>query len=354
MSKLNLGIVFGGKSTEHEVSRASATSIIKNVNKEKYNIYLIGITKEGKWKMFEGDIEKITTGEWEKEGTTAFIAPDSEIKGIVKLVNNTYEIVKLDVVFPVLHWLYGEDGTIQGLFELAGIPYVGPGVLASSVGMDKVYTKIILKDKGIPQCNFIWVTKKDINSDIEKIISDVESNIGYPCFVKPSNSGSSIGVSKAHDRKELTESLKNACRYDKKVLIEEFIDGRELECSVLGNEDPKASIVGEIIPVNEFYDYEAKYIKEGSKICIPAEIDEEVSNMVRDLAIKAYKAIDAKGFSRVDFFLHRQTGKVYVNEINTIPGFTNISMYPKLWEQTGIEYSELIDKLIELALDLAE
>lgn len=350
MNKLNLGIIFGGKSSEHEVSRISATSIIKNVDKSKYNVHLIGITKMGRWLYYKDDIEKITSGEWENEGIPAFITPDSNIKGFVKLTDGTYNATKLDVVFPVLHGLYGEDGTVQGLLELAGIPFVGPGVLSSAVGMDKIFTKIICRDKGLPQSKFFWVSKTDIETDIQNVVNLVEGSLGYPCFVKPSNSGSSIGINKAHDRAELIQSLKMACEYDRKILIEEFIDARELECSVLGNDNPVTSVVGEIIPSKEFYDYEAKYFSD-SKICIPAEIDEDTSSRLRKLAVDVYKAIDAKGLSRVDFFLHRQTGDIYVNEINTIPGFTNISMYPKMWEESGISYANLIDKLIELALD---
>ena len=302
MSKLNIAIIFGGKSSEHEVSRISTTSIINNIDKEKYNIYLIGITKMGEWMFYDGDIEKINNGQWEKEAVPAFITPDTGIKGIVKLLDKGYEKINIDVAFPVLHGLYGEDGTIQGLLQLGGIPYVGPGVLASAIGMDKIYAKIVCKEKGLPQSNFIWFNKIEILNEIEKVVSKIEVTLGYPCFVKPSNSGSSIGINKVHDRTELIESIKVACDHDNKILIEEFINARELECAVLGNQKPIASAVGEVMPSHEFYDYEAKYFSD-SKTCIPANIDSVTTDRIKELAIEFYKAIDAKGMSRVDFFI---------------------------------------------------
>lgn len=350
LNKLNVGVIFGGKSTEHEVSRVSALSVIKNIDKQKYNIHLIGITKGGKWLSFEGDIEKIASDEWEKEGVPAFIVPDTEIKGLIRLKNETYETVKLDVVFPILHGLYGEDGTIQGLLELADIPYVGCGVLASAISMNKVYTKIVCKDKGIPQCRFMWVDKNEIHNNIEKVIKDIEKQFGYPCFIKPSNSGSSIGINKAHNKEELIDSLNTASRHDKKVIIEEFVTAREFECSVLGGNNPIASVVGEIVSSSEFYDYQAKYHGD-SKLFIPADIDKETSDLIKNLAIDVFKAVDGKGMARVDFFLEKATNKVYVNEINTIPGFTSISMYPKLLEYSGIKYKDLIDRLIKQAIE---
>lgn len=254
------------------------------------------------------------------------------------------------MVFPVLHGCNGEDGTIQGLFELAGIPYVGCGVLASAVGMDKIYAKIIFEKAGIPQADYLYFTRKEIYGDVEGVVDKIEEKFSYPVFVKPSNAGSSVGVSKAHDKNELKEALIYAARYDRKVLIEEFINGREVECAVLGNDDPVASTVGEIIPGNEFYDYKAKYIDNTSKIKIPADLPEETVEQIRNYAVKAFKALDCSGLARVDFFVHKETGKVYINEINTMPGFTSISMYPMLWEESGISYPELIEKLIDLAV----
>jgi len=261
----------------------------------------------------------------------------------------------IDVVFPVLHGCNGEDGTIQGLFELAGIPYVGCGVLASSIGMDKVYSKIIFEKEGLRQGRYLVFNRKEVEGDIESLIVKVEEILSYPCFVKPANTGSSVGVSKANDREELLKALNLAVRYDRKVLVEEFIDGREVECAVLGNDEPEASTVGEIIPCNEFYDYWAKYDeKSTSKTIIPADLPEKTIATIREYAVRAFKALDCAGLSRVDFFVHKGTGEVYINEVNTLPGFTSISMYPKLWEASGVPYGELIDRLIDLALERFE
>ncbi|MBZ0098174.1 MAG: D-alanine--D-alanine ligase, partial [Taibaiella sp.] len=259
---------------------------------------------------------------------------------------------KIDVVFPVLHGCNGEDGTIQGLFELAGIPYVGCGVLGSALGMDKGFAKIVFEKEGIPQGKYVVFTRKQINQDMDSLVRQVEALLTYPCFVKPSNAGSSVGISKAHDRRELAEALHFAARYDRRILVEEFIDGREVECAVLGNDEPVASTVGEVVPCNEFYDYEAKYNSGGSStVIIPAHIPDELIQKIRDYAVRAFKALDLSGLSRVDFFVHKDTGEVFINEVNTLPGFTSISMYPKLWEASGIPYSKLIEKLIDLAVE---
>ncbi|WHH57367.1 D-alanine--D-alanine ligase family protein [Petroclostridium sp. X23] len=354
--KLTVCVLFGGQSSEHEVSRISAVSVIKNLDKEKYDIVMIGITKKGKWLMYQGPVDKIETGEWENGHVArAMISPDGTINGIVKLSvdENTDELTattaKIDVVFPVLHGLYGEDGTVQGLFELAQIPYVGSGILASSVSMDKIYAKLVFKDAQIPQAQWEVVYKYELDA-IEKVVERIESCFEYPCFIKPSNAGSSVGVTKAHNRQELEKGLVLAAQHDRKILVEEFINGREIECSVLGNLNPKASVVGEIIPGREFYDYDAKYNDDTSQLLIPAALPEETANKVKQYAVSAYKALDCAGLSRVDFFVHKETDEVFINEINTMPGFTSISMYPKLWEASGISYPELLDQLIALAM----
>lgn len=361
--KIRVAVIFGGQSTEHEVSRVSAESVIKNINRDKFDVVMIGITKEGKWLNYNGPVEKLGSGEWEK------IAEQNQIAGRAQNVLaesasarsifdaagvNTVENKGIDVVFPVLHGANGEDGTIQGLFELAGIPYVGPGVLASAVGMDKAYSKLVFEKEGIPQGKYLVFNRKSLKTNLDDVVSQVESTLKYPCFVKPSNSGSSVGVGKAHNRQELIDTLFEAANYDRRLLVEEFIDGREVECAVLGNDDPIASTVGEVIPCNEFYDYKAKYIDNNSKIIIPADLPIATINDIRDYAVRAFKSLDCAGLSRVDFFVHKETGKVYINEINTLPGFTSISMYPKLWEASGIPYSELIEKLIDLAIERFE
>ncbi len=339
MEKLKIGVIFGGMSTENEVSCVSANSVIKNLDRSKYDIYPIYISKIGEWFKVTNIIEN---------------------KKI--LIDNIVEVLKsLDVVFPVLHGLYGEDGTIQGFLKLLKIPYVGCGVLASSIGMDKVYTKIVFEKAGINQTKHIYLRKKNDNyiyvdekfnekvlelHDITKIIIE---KLKFPMFIKPSNSGSSVGISKANNLEELQKAIIEASKYDKKILIEEGIIGREVECAVLGNENVISSCIGEVKSADEFYSYDAKYNNQESKTIIPAEISESKSKEIQELAIKAFKAIDGKGLSRVDFFIEKDTEKVYINEINTLPGFTNISMYPKLFEQIGIPYSLLLDKLIELA-----
>lgn len=347
MEKLKLGVIFGGMSTENEVSCVSGISVMKHLNKEKYEINPIYIDKNGNW--FKLKIEDI-----EKEG--------EELENREKISNIIEYIKEMDVIFPVLHGLYGEDGTIQGLFELLKVPYVGCGVLASSVGMDKAYTKVIFDKANINQTKYVYIRKYDEDyiyvdekfdeqiislDEISKIVID---KLKFPMFIKPSNSGSSVGISKAHNIQELKSAIEEAAKYDNKILVEEGIIGREVECAVLGNEDVISSCVGEIKAADEFYSYDAKYNNEESKTLIPAEISKEKSDEIQKLAIKAFKAIDGKGLSRVDFFIEDKTEKVYINEINTLPGFTSISMYPKLFEQVGIGYTELLDKLVELAL----
>lgn len=346
--KKNLCVIFGGESPEHDISQKSVTSILKNLNKEKYNIYTLGITKEGKWYLFAGDYGLIENGAWEKDTDnlkTAFISPDTSHHGII-VCGDEPEIIHIDVIFPVLHGEYGEDGTIQGLFELSHIPYVGMGVLASANGMDKTYSKLVFDNADIPQAAWVVVNKGE---NFAERADEIEEKLGYPCFVKPSRLGSSVGIGKAHDRAELIIALNNAAKYDRRILVEEHIDGHEVECAVLGNFDAKASTVGEIKPVVEFYDFDAKYNDNSTVLVIPAELPEETIEKIREYAVRAFKALDGQGLSRVDFFVKYSDGSVVLNEINTLPGFTNISMYPKLWNAVGIGYDELLDTLIELA-----
>ena len=345
MNKIKIGVIFGGMSTENEVSCISGASVIKHLNKEKYNVFPIYIDKIGNWyKVKLEDIEK-----------------SEELENKEHIENITEYLKQMDVIFPVLHGLYGEDGTIQGLFELLKIPYVGCGVLASSVGMDKVYTKLIFEKANINQAKYIYIRKynekyiyidEEFNEkilELEDITKITNDKLRFPVFVKPSNSGSSVGINKAHNIEELKNAIVEAGKYDNKILIEEGIVGKEVECAVLGNEDVISSCVGEIKSADEFYSYDAKYNNENSKTLIPAEISEENSKEIQKLAIKAFKAISGRGLSRVDFFIEDKTEKIYINEINTLPGFTSISMYPKLFEAVGISYEKLLDNLIELA-----
>lgn len=350
MSKLKLGVIFGGISTEHDVSIVSGTSVIENLDKEKYEIYPIYISKDGKWFKYIKSINDIKT-----------LEINQEIKEIQRIEDVIGYLSKMDVIFPVLHGLGGEDGSIQGIFELIKVPFVGCGILSSSVGMDKVYSKVVFEKAKINQAKYEYIRKYDENyiyidkefnekiCDIEEICNLVEQNLKYPMFIKPSNSGSSVGINKAKTRNELKKAIEYSIKFDKKVLIEEGINGRELECAVLGNEDVIASCVGEILPAEEFYSYDAKYTNAESKTEIPAKLDDTIENEIRKQAIKAFKTIDGKGLSRVDFFLENETNKIYINEINTLPGFTKISMYPKLFEHEGIKYKDLLDKLIKLA-----
>ena len=345
--KLTVCVIFGGKSPEHDISRKSVTSVINNLNKDKYDVIMLGITKVGEWFLYTGDPADIESGAWEKgEKKHAIISPDASDKAILVLDG---EITKIypDIVFPVLHGEYGEDGTIQGLLELSGIKYVGMGVLASANGMDKAFMKIVMDSAGIPQANWVVVRTEE---GIESYVDEIETKLGYPCFVKPCNTGSSVGVGKAHDRGELIAALAEAAKFDRKILVEEFIDGHEVECAVLGNFDAKAAEVGEIVPTVEFYDFDAKYNDNSTELHIPAELPEDTREQVRKSAVKAFKALDGMGLSRVDFFVRHSDNKVILNEINTMPGFTNISMYPKLWNALGVSDSELLDKLIEYGL----
>ncbi|MCH7767310.1 MAG: D-alanine--D-alanine ligase [Nitrospinae bacterium] len=352
-SRLRVAVLFGGRSGEHEVSLSSARSVIAALNPAKYEIIPIGITPAGRW-FAEGDpLEALASGESpDPEGLT-LIPGDPTVKGLLTLAGADHKstTIPIDVVFPVLHGPYGEDGTVQGLLELAGLPYVGGGVTASAAGMDKAIMKACFAAAGLPLLPSREYKRKRWEAERVEILDEVEAAFDYPIFVKPTNLGSSVGISKAKDRPGLEQAIDVAAQYDRKLIIEQGIECRELECSVLGNDEPIASVVGEVITTREFYDYEAKYFPGGCELIIPAEIDEAVDETVRDYALRAFIAVDCAGLGRVDMLMERATGQVYVNEINTIPGFTATSAYPKLFEAAGIGYGELVDRLIELALE---
>ncbi len=347
MQKIRVCVLFGGTSSEHDISEISAAAVLSAIDREKYEVHAIGITKAGKWFLYEGDIDAVRSHTWEKgKITPAVISPDRDDKAIIKITENGIEKIKTDVVYPVLHGKFGEDGTVQGLCELAGIPYVGSGVIGSAACMDKCIAKILFEKAGIPQSDWVEI-KIGENPDFEAI----ESRLGYPCFVKPSSAGSSVGVTKATNREELKKGIEIALENDYKVLVEEAIDAREIECGVMGNLNPvTANNLGEIMPAKEFYDFEAKYENEASKTIIPSNTDKETEEKIKDYAIRAYKICECRGYSRVDFFIDRRDGRIILNEINTIPGFTPISMYPKIWEDSGLSMTELIDRHIEYAL----
>lgn len=352
MNKLDICVIFGGVSSEHSVSLVSATTVIKSLDKSKYNIHMIGITKEGEWRLFTGDADEVIDFDKNyEEYARAVISPDRSDRGIIVLSDSGIQRIKIDAAIPAMHGRNGEDGTIQGLFELAGIPYVGPGVIGSAICMDKCVAKIMFKAAGIPQANWVEVRTDSNGSYDESKLDEIEEKLGYPCFVKPSNAGSSVGISKASNRDELKAGLAAAAPHDRKILVEEAVNAREIESAVLGNENPVcADIIGEIIPAAEFYDYDAKYADENSKLLMPAPISAEATERIRSYAIAAYNICECKGLSRVDFFMDKKTGEIKLNEINTLPGFTSISMYPKLWEKSGVEISTLLDKLIECAV----
>jgi D-alanine-D-alanine ligase len=378
VNKARIGVIFGGRSGEHEVSLVSAKSVMSVLDRDKYEIIPIGITHTGRWLTGGNPMAALTAGTPEVETTAqssaarasttanggmgAASADDAERPAVVadapaggrELVPGAtgQAFPPLDVIFPVLHGPFGEDGTIQGLLELAGVPYVGCGVLASAVGMDKIAFKKVCASHGLPMSPWRAVRRKEWEADGGAVIAALEAALRYPMFVKPANLGSSIGISKARDRVELAVALAEAARYDRRLLIEEGVpQAREIECGVLGNDDPIASVPGEVVPGNEFYDYAAKYLDGDSQLLIPAPLPVETTARVRELAIRAFKAIDGAGLARVDFLLDGITGEVYLNEVNTMPGFTSISMYPKLWAATGIPYAELVERLVELALE---
>ena len=345
MSKTKVAVLFGGMSTEHDISCVSAASVIKGFDKNKYEVLPVGIAKNGDWMPFTGDAEKIKSGEWEeearKEKGVLFTEEGGNMEEGIKALRS------VDIVFPVLHGAWGEDGTVQGVLELMKKPYVGCGVLASACCMDKAYTKVIVEESGIPQAKYVLVRREILLKNKDAYTEEIAETIGFPCFIKPANSGSSVGVFKVNTKDELPEKLFEAQKYDRKILVEEFIDAREIECAVLGNSEPSAAEPGEIKPSAEFYDFVDKYKSGSSVIEIPADIPKEKRAEVKDYAVKVFKALDCAGLSRVDFFYEKGTGRIIFNEINTIPGFTDISMYSKLWAAEGVDFPELLDRLVD-------
>ena len=351
MAKLNVCVLFGGMSPEHDVSLRSAESVLNNMDTEKYNIFPVGIAKDGDWILYGStDYSKLPTGQWLNcpENRRAAISP---IRGQGLLIFEGDNVIRemIEIVFPVLHGENGEDGTVQGLLQLAGIPFVGPHVAASAVSMDKTLTKLVADNAGVQQAAWQLVRDYEVKSHMEQVITRLEKQFAYPMFVKPAGTGSSVGVSKAPDREGLIRALTHAAQFDTKILVEEFIRGREVEVAVMGNDSPVASICGEIDSGAEFYDYDAKYVTDTSVAYIPARIPADVGEFVREQAVKIYSAIGCQGLSRVDFFVTYEDNRVVFNEINTLPGFTSISMYPKLFAASGIPYSQIIDNLLELA-----
>ena len=349
--RIKLAVVFGGRSGEHEVSLSSARSVTEVLDHEKYEVFFIGISPEGVWYTGENALDIFS------QGSTigldpAIIFADPSRHGLYVLRNGQYvKVSDIDIVFPVLHGTFGEDGTMQGLLELADLAYVGAGVVGSSVGMDKGIFKDVMKANGIPVVEAIIVHQRDIEEMMEQVITRAENISPYPLFVKPANLGSSVGISKCANRSDLVEGLQEAAVFDRRILVERGVDAREIEVAVLGNEAPEASVPGEILPSREFYSYESKYVDGSSQLLIPAPLPSDTAEEIRSLAVRAYKAIDCAGMARVDFFLDRLTGRVFLNEINTIPGFTNISMYPKLWAASGMTYAQLVDRLLTLAVE---
>ena len=347
MEKQTVAVLFGGQSSEHEISCISAATVIENINRDRYDVILIGITEDGRWLLTES-VEEIRSGAWKNGTVRAVVSPDNGHHGVLLIDGEQITCRSVDVAFPVLHGLYGEDGTVQGIFELAGIPYVGCGVLASAVSMDKLYTKIIVDTLGIRQAGYVAVRKEEL-SRMDEVTARVEAALAYPVFIKPCNAGSSKGVSKAGSREELISGLLEAANHDRKILVEETIIGREIECAVLGGTEVKATGVGEILAAADFYDFEAKYHNAESKTVLDPELPAETVEEIRRDAVAIFKAVDGFGLSRVDFFVTRDGGEVVFNEINTLPGFTAISMYPMLWENRGIAKPQLVEKLIQMA-----
>jgi len=351
-NKLHVAVIFGGRSGEHEVSLMSARSVLSVLDPAKYEVTQVGITHDGTWLTGEDVLGKFEAGR--TDGLEhVILSPDPSKKGVYVLRNTHYvKIADIDVYFPVLHGTFGEDGTIQGLFELADVAYVGAGVTGSAVGMDKGIFKDVMVANNIPVVDMMVVLRAEIEKNMNKVIEQAEGISGYPFFTKPANLGSSVGVTKCNSRSDLQEGLMEAASFDRRVLVQKGVkNAREIEVSVLGNDDPIASVAGEILPSREFYSYESKYIDGTSGLQIPAELPDETTEQIRDYAVRAYKAIDCAGMARVDFFVEKDTNKVYLNELNTIPGFTKISMYPKLWEASGLPYNKLVDRLIELAME---
>lgn len=365
--KIRVGLIFGGRSGEHEVSLASSSAVMANLDPEKYEVVPLGITKEGSW-QFGIEPQQLIAAERaaasaeellaskNPQTTTVTLTGDPSIRRLIPVQGGT-ELKgqsTLDVIFPVLHGTYGEDGSLQGLLDMANIPYVGCGVLGASLGMDKEKMKMIFQSANLPIVEYYVFRRNEWERSPERIIEEIEQRLGYPTFVKPVNLGSSVGINKAHQRLELEHAIAIAAQYDRKIIVEKGIQCREFECAVLGNDEPLASVVGEIISSNEFYDYRAKYIDGKSQAIIPADLPQQAAEEIRSQSVKAFSALDLSGLARVDFFMEKETGTIYINEVNTMPGFTEISMYPKLWEASGLTYTQLLDRLIELAIERHE
>jgi D-alanine-D-alanine ligase len=349
--RLRVGVLFGGRSGEHEVSLASAASVIRALDPEKYEAVPIGISKDGRWLVGSGAQKMLP--EVLKSGERISLPPDPTVAALVPLSQSAGQSsVTVDVVFPVLHGTFGEDGTVQGLLELAGLPYVGAGVLASAVGMDKDVQKRLFKEEGLPIVPFLAVARSEWERNAAKVFRDVKKKFRFPLFVKPATLGSSVGMTRVKAAHELTAAMDAAAQFALKIIVERAVNAREIEVSVLGNHEIRASIPGEIVPHRDFYDYAAKYLEEGTRLVIPAPLTKAQVARFQDYAVRAFRAIDGAGMARCDFFLERRSGEIFVNELNTIPGFTSISMYPKMWEASGLPYPKLIDRLIELALEL--
>lgn len=350
--RIRVGVIFGGRSGEHEVSLVSATSVISALDPEKYEVVPIGITQEGRWVSSPRSLQVLKAKDGLEREPERFLIPEPNRQALISSDLLEREQLGIDVVFPVVHGRYGEDGTLQGLLELANIPYVGAGVLASAVGMDKVVQKQLFLQAGLRVPKFVWFPSRAVREHPRKVAARVESVLRYPVFCKPANTGSSVGISKAHNRPELLRGVADAAEYDLKVIVEQGVrNAREIECSVLGNDHPIVSVPGEIIPSNEFYDYDAKYVDGKSRAIIPADLSKRVIREVQRVAVTAYTVVDCVGMARIDFFVTKPGNVVYLNEVNTIPGFTTISMYPKLWEASGIPYPALLDRLISLAIE---
>ena len=363
--KIRVGLVFGGRSGEHEVSLASAAAVQANLDPEKYEVVPIGITKTGSWLLGPEPLQLLSAEQQapaaldrvpDEQTTAVTLTGDPSVRRLIPVQSgpDLGSQGVLDVILPVMHGTYGEDGSLQGLLDMANVPYVGCGVLGAALGMDKEKMKMIFESAGLPNVAYLVFRRNEWERAPEEILNRVEQRLSYPTFVKPVNLGSSVGVNKAHNRQELTHAINVAAEYDRKIIVEQGIDCREFECAVLGNDEPLASVVGEIVSSNEFYDYRAKYIDGKSQAVIPADIPQEAAEEIRRQASTAFTALDLNGLSRVDFFMERASGKIYINEVNTMPGFTEISMYPKLWEASGLPYAQLLDRLIELAIERHE
>lgn len=356
MEKMRVAVIFGGVSSEHEISCISASAIADNLDPDRYEVYKIGVTARGRWLLYPGSTEEMCNDAWHEnpDNVPAILSPDRTTRGLVTCIDGSFEVIKIDLAFPVLHGRNGEDGTIQGLLELAGIPYVGCGVLASAACMDKAFAGQIFEAAGIPHTPWLAADRRDVGN-FDQLLFRLSEKLSFPLFVKPAVGGSSIGVTKVKTPEELKAAVQLASAHDQKIIFEQAVVGREVECAVLGNYGPEATLPGEVVSCNEIYDYEAKY-KSGdeSKLYLPAPLHEEKLKEVRAMALRAYKAMGCEGLSRIDFFVEEGTGRVLLNEINTMPGFTTISMFPKLWEMSGLSFPDLCDRLVELALERAE